>query len=83
MEWWQRMALGHFQPAADDKAAAFDALAVALTHRWADGQWCWYCHNPSGGSATMRATQAEAVADLVAWAERTAKQKRKKRIPLA
>ena len=55
----------------DEKAAAFDALALAFTNRWSDGSWSWWCHTPGGGP--HRATRAEAVADLVAYAFREAK----------
>lgn len=53
-----------------EKAAAFDALAAALTNQWAGGHWSWWCPCPPGGPP--RATREEAVADLVAWAARQA-----------
>ena len=55
----------------EEKASAFDALAEALTNRWADGRWSWWCRTPPGGE--MRDARDEAIADLVLWAERTAK----------
>lgn len=60
------------------KIAAFDDLAIALTNRWQSGEWSWWCCNPSGGTETMRQTQAEAIADLVAWAKRTRERKERK-----
>jgi hypothetical protein len=62
----------------DEKAAAFDNLAAAMTNRWSDGEWSWWNPQPSCGTATKRATQEEAVADLVAWAEKMAVQQRKR-----
>jgi hypothetical protein len=56
---------------AAEKAAAFDVLAVAMTNRFADGTWSWWCPTPCGGAET-RQTREEAVADLVAWAGRAA-----------
>ncbi len=50
----------------EEKAAAFDLVAVALTNDWSDGTWSWWCPSPPGGP--HRATREEAVADLVAWA---------------
>lgn len=61
-----------------EKAAAFDALSVALTNQFSDGLWSWYCPTPCGGEAKF-ATQPEAVADLVRWAERMARRPRKNR----
>src|ERR1700722_576301 len=61
----------------EEKAAAFDLLAVALTNRWGDGSWTWWCCSPCGGES-KRETHAEAVADLVAWAVRIVKLKVKK-----
>jgi hypothetical protein len=55
----------------EEKAAAFDALALALTNCWFDGSWTWFCPTPCG-SSVKRATRDEAVADLVEWAGRTA-----------
>jgi hypothetical protein len=52
-----------------EKAAAFDRLADALTNRFHDGRWSWFCPTPCGGKSV--ATKAEAVADLITWAERT------------
>jgi hypothetical protein len=52
-----------------EKIAAFDTLALALTNQWHDGSWTWFCRTPCGG-LVKRATREEAVADLVAWAER-------------
>jgi hypothetical protein len=54
-----------------EKIEAFDALALALTNRWHDGQWSWWCRTPPGGPS--RATREEAVADLVVWAKLRAK----------
>jgi hypothetical protein len=56
---------------AEEKAAAFDVLALALTNRWADGLWSWWCPSPPGGE--KRATREDAVADLVAWAQKRVK----------
>lgn len=50
---------------AEDKALAFDVLALALTNQWSNGQWSWFCHTPSGGQKCD--TREEAVADLVAY----------------
>jgi len=61
----------------EEKAAAYDLLTNAMTNRWVDGTWTWWCCTPCGG-LTKRATRAEAVADLLAWAERTVKQQRAK-----
>lgn len=58
-----------------DKAAMFDALAEALTNRWQDGSWSWWCPTPCGGPT--RETRAEAVADLVKWAHDTNRRRRK------
>lgn len=55
-----------------EKIAAFDALAASMTNRFADGLWSWWCPTPCGGE-TKYASQPEAVADLVRWAERMAK----------
>ncbi len=62
----------------DEKAAAFDLLAVALTNCFADGTWSWWCPTPCGG-LEKRETQAEAIADLIAWAEKTAAQNLKRK----
>lgn len=51
-----------------EKAAAFDLLAEALTNRWHDGRWSWWCRSPCGGP--LRATREEAAADLIEWARR-------------
>ena len=56
---------------ADEKAAAFDALAATLTNQWSDGSWSWWCPHPCGGP--MRVTREEAVNDLVSWAKLPAK----------
>lgn len=56
---------------AAEKVVGFDALAWALTNQWCDGHWSWCCHTPCGGPA--RATRSEAVADLVAYAQREAR----------
>ena len=63
-----------------EKIKAFDDLASALTNCWASGSWSWWNPTPACGTApeTMRQTQAEAVADLVAWAKRTAPKQRKR-----
>jgi hypothetical protein len=53
-----------------EKAAAFDLLADAPANRLFDGRWQWWCHTPCGGP--QRATKGEAVADLIAYAEREA-----------
>lgn len=54
-----------------EKAAAFDALADALTNYWTDdregGPWSWWCPNPTGGP--RRRTKAEAIVTLVEWAQ--------------
>lgn len=62
-----------------EKVAAFDELAEALTNRWHDGSWTWWPPTACGSAETPRATQAEAVADLIEWAKRTAKKQRSKR----
>jgi hypothetical protein len=67
----------------EEKAAAFDSLAVALTNRWHDGRWTWYNSKPSCGTETPRETQEEAVQDLVKWAESEVKRKQKKRVKYA
>jgi hypothetical protein len=64
-----------------EKVAAFDALAFALSHYY-DGsdrpqKWAWWCCCPSGGENRFDDREG-AVADLVAWAERTVKLKLKK-----
>ncbi len=51
-----------------EKVAAFDALARTFTCQTSDGQWHWQNPCPCGGP--FRATQPEAVADLVAFAGR-------------
>jgi len=51
-----------------DKAFAFDLLAKALTNRWWDGRWSWWCRSPVGGPP--REFREEAVADLLEWARR-------------
>lgn len=58
----------------EEKAAAFDALAIALTNCWHDGSWTWFCPCPCG-SSKPRATREEAVVDLVEWAEKTARKR--------
>lgn len=58
-----------------EKIAAFDNLAVALTNCWWDGSWCWWNPTPACGTGSRRATQDEALADLVAWAAQKAKKK--------
>lgn len=60
-----------------EKLAAFANLTDALTNRWADGTWTWWCPTPSG-CETHRQTKEEAIVDLVAWAERMAKKQRNK-----
>ena len=55
-----------------EKVAAFDLLATCLTNRWHDGSWTWWCPDPAGSQGTKRATQAEALADLIEWARETA-----------
>lgn len=60
----------------EEKAAAFDDLAVALTNRWADGLWSWWCPCPPGGAKQW--TREQAIADLVAWAALVAGKKRAK-----
>ncbi len=60
---------------AAEKIAAFDLLSVALTNKWENGSWSWWCCCPCGGE--VQTTQEEAVADLIAWAGRTAKRKQK------
>jgi hypothetical protein len=52
-----------------EKIAAFDAIATAFTNRWSDGQWSWWNPNPACGTATMRATQSEALDDMIAFAK--------------
>jgi len=52
----------------DEKAAAFDLLLTALTNRWEDGRFSWWCANPAGGP--KRDTAEQVVADLLEWAER-------------
>lgn len=49
---------------------------MALTNRWYDGQWSWWCCSPCGGGRC--ASQAEAIAELVRWAEKVAKKNRQK-----
>lgn len=56
----------------EEKGAAFDAIAKALTNQWWDGTWSWWCPVPAGGP--RRPSREEAVADLVAWA-RSAKRR--------
>jgi hypothetical protein len=60
-----------------EKAAAFDDLAEALTNQWHDGLWSWWCYTMCGGP--KRATQVEAIADLIEWGKRMAVFMRKKR----
>lgn len=55
----------------EEKAEAFDAIALAFTNQWADGRWSWWCHSPKGGKTF--ATREEAIADLVAYGCREAK----------
>jgi len=62
-----------------EKIAAFDDLAEALTNRWHDGSWSWWCPTPAGSTEKPVATQQEAVSDLVAWAKRKALKQRNKR----
>ncbi len=59
----------------DEKAAAFDTLARAMTGQWSNGRWRWLCPTPCGGPQWD--TEAEAVADLVAWAQRIARRRGK------
>ncbi len=59
----------------EEKAAAFDTLARAMTSQLYDGKWRWICPTPCGGHG--HATEAEAVADLVAWATRIARRRGK------
>jgi hypothetical protein len=52
----------------DEKAAAFDLLAAALTNRWWDGTFSIW-----GGAMweqPHRATAAECIPDLIEWARR-------------
>ena len=77
----------------EEKVAAFDDLALAMTNQWASGHWTWFCPSPCGGADTPRCSREEAVADLVAWAQRTKKRqtgyeqlqrwRNSRRIPLA
>jgi hypothetical protein len=51
----------------DEKAAAFDRLLSALVHRWATGEWSWWCPCPTGGAP--HDTREEAVVELLHWAD--------------
>ncbi len=62
----------------EEKAAAFDTLVLALTNRWVNGTFSWWCPTPCGGE--QKGTREQAVADLIAWAERTAKAKARRRV---
>lgn len=57
----------------EEKAETFDLIARALTNRWSDGRWSWWCRLPCGGPS--RDTREEAVADLVEWAKRPINQR--------
>jgi hypothetical protein len=57
------------------KAAAFDLLTRALTNRWSDGKWSWWCRTPCGSTETLRETREEAIADLMEWAARPKNQR--------
>lgn len=72
---------------AYDVAKVILDIADAFTNRFHDGTWAWWNSKPSCGAETMRATKEEAVADLVEFAEKMAKQQRNKhsalpRLPL-
>jgi Ser/Thr protein kinase RdoA (MazF antagonist) len=64
---------------AEEKAAAFDLLVAALTNRWADGRYSWWCPSPCGGP--LRDAPADVVPDLLDWAEQVVKW-RAKRAPV-
>lgn len=53
---------------AEEKAEAFDLLTAALANRWHDGSYSAW----SGGlwDQPNRATAAECIPDLLAWARR-------------
>lgn len=56
-----------------DKITAFDLLAKAMTNKWSDGKWSWWCRLPCGGES--RETREEAVQDLIEWAKRPLNQR--------
>jgi hypothetical protein len=62
----------------EEKAAAFDLLADALTNHWHDGTCSAWCQ--SLVDQPRRATEEECVPDLLAWAERCVKQKAKRQV---
>jgi hypothetical protein len=64
----------------EQKAAAFDEMATALTNCWHDGKWSWWCCSPCGGD--KHESREEAVKELVEWAERVAARDVKRNAPL-
>ncbi len=58
----------------EEKVVAFDLLARALTNKWSNGKWTWWCRLPCG-SYDDRDTREEAVADLIEWAKRKENQR--------
>lgn len=65
----------------EEKAAAFDVVALALTNQWYDGSWTWWASAPCGGLA-KRATREEAVQDLIEWSQKKAKRAMRIHIPV-
>lgn len=59
----------------EEKATVFDLLVRAMTNRWSDGRWSWFCRTPCGGES--RETREEAIADLIEWAKRPINQRDK------
>ena len=66
----------------EEKAAAFDVLAMALTNRWHDGSWTWWASAPCGG-LTKRATRGEAIQDLIEWSKKKARLAMRIQLPVS
>ncbi len=65
----------------EEKAAAFDLVVEAMTNRWSNGKFGWFCANAAGGAYFD--TPEEVVPDFVGWCEREAKYQRLRKAKFA
>lgn len=61
----------------EEKCAAFDLFVSAFVNRWHDGSFSAHCSHMV--DLPNHATVEECIPDLIAWAERTAKDRAKRR----
>lgn len=55
----------------EERVRKLDIVLLAMTNRWHDGLWTWWCRCPSGGE--KHGTRTEAALEFLDWCERISK----------